>query len=155
MNKKAAVSTLLADIYAYAVFGIIAIAFFAIFKLGWIGDSPEYRVKSDEILLAPQVSLQSYLRSPVIFQNNEITIEELAIWSINNNDYAKLEEATKKLFEDFLYVEVDIDLFGEQGRLIKAGKEADKEYLFTYFPYPQEIINMEKGNVTIALRAYG
>ena len=107
MNKKAAVSAIIADIYAFLVFGIVAIAFFAVLKLGF-GGHAEYTVESKEILIAPQVTLQSYLRAYVTFQGKEISVAELIAWSFNNNNYTRLDEITKEIFRDFDYYEIFI-----------------------------------------------
>ena len=42
----------------------------------------------------------NYLISPVTVWDKQGNIADLVIWSINNDDYARLEEETKKIFID-------------------------------------------------------
>jgi hypothetical protein len=107
MNRKAAVSALIADIYAILVFALVSAAFFALFKIG-IGGHAEYIVKSIEMDVAPQASCISYLRAPVNFQGNNITVAELAAWSFNNKNYTMLNEFTNNLLGEFTYFRIYI-----------------------------------------------
>jgi len=111
MNKKAAVSTIIADMWAYLVFGIIAIAFFAIFRLGFVGGFAEYTISAEgyelyKMDIMYKLNLLSYLRSPVQFQGNKITAAELIAWSFNNDNYTELEGITRKVFDHFEYFEM-------------------------------------------------
>lgn len=105
MNKKAAVSTLMADVMAIVVFAIVAAGFFTAFKIGF-GGHAEYSVLSRNILIAPQISAQAYLRAPVQFKGAEISIAELASWSFNNKNYTALDKETDKIFKDFDYYRI-------------------------------------------------
>jgi hypothetical protein len=97
MNKKAAVSSIIADIYAFLVFVVLAAGFFAVLRLGFISGNVEYRIKSGDMLSGAHISLQSYLRAPVQFQGSEITMAELVAWSFNNDDYSALDRTTGKI----------------------------------------------------------
>jgi hypothetical protein len=155
-NKRAAISPLIADLWAFLVFTIVALAFFIVMKLGFIGSHIEYKVESSDYLtpkeMLNQITLQSYLRSHILIGGKDATVAELVAWSYNTNNYTALKQISNKLLSEFEY---NMYICSAQGRDTWYGpgvyidpkicpyKIANNPYLPNIRPVKQRIANIE------------
>jgi hypothetical protein len=94
-NKKAMVTTVLVDFWAIVAFILVILLFYFLIKASVDNGKEQMQIRSTEI--SANAMLESYLRTPVNVNGNEMQMSELIIESYTADDYKNIGAQTKNL----------------------------------------------------------
>ncbi|MBI4453246.1 hypothetical protein HY636_01240 [Candidatus Woesearchaeota archaeon] len=112
-SKRGAISSTIADFWAYVTFVLVIMLFYLFFTYQAKGIE-ENKIKEDVLTINPNTDLLNYLKTPILIDGKLRIIADLIVISKNENDNDKrrsytdeLSKKTKEIMNRLVYCETD------------------------------------------------